>query len=506
MQKTADTSKSGGGSSVDSDAPVGKAESADSEDKSSSDDIIAVSAPAEVSEIDLYEKREKIYTRKIEGFFQRIRLYTGWPLLLGYFILPWIPWGDRPAVLFDLPARQFHIFWLTIWPQDLSILGLILIISAFALFAVTALAGRVWCGYTCPQTVWTAVFMWIEQKVEGTRNQRMRLDKKPWSFQKFSKKVTKHLGWLGFAALTGLTFIGYFTPIYGIVGDIVSFDLGFTTASWIVFFTLSTYFNAGWAREQLCKYVCPYARFQSSMFDKNTLIISYDKKRGEPRGSRKRGEPEQSDSRGSCVDCKLCVQVCPTGIDIRNGLQYECISCALCIDACDSIMDKMGYQKGLIRYTTEYALENNEKISFDSVFKRFKVLGYITALSLFGALLIWRLVSIEPIELSVLADRQALSTAVGEGLAVNRYTVKVVNKSDITQQARLSLVTDYPLVMRGPTSIVLQASEVISFPVLVELPSGKPFSERAPVFSIRFELQVEGEVYSAESRYVRGSR
>ncbi len=310
-------------------------------------------APAEVAEIDLYQKREKIYTRKIEGFFQRVRLYTGWPLLIGYFLLPWLDWGNRQSVLFDLPARKFHVLWLTFWPQDMSMLAWVLIIAAFGLFAVTNLAGRVWCGYTCPQTVWTAMFMWIEQKTEGSRNQRIKLDQASWSLNKCRKKFLKHSMWLGLAFFTGLTFVGYFSPIRQLSLDVLQLSVHPMAAFWIAFFTLATYGNAGWMREQVCKYMCPYARFQSAMFDPDTLIISYDRDRGEPRGSRKRTEKSGDIGMGNCVDCQLCVQVCPTGIDIRNGLQYECIGCALCVDACNSVMKKMQYPQGLIRYTTE---------------------------------------------------------------------------------------------------------------------------------------------------------
>src|SRR5690606_5787976 len=275
-------------------------------------------APAEVAELDLYQKREKIYTRSIEGFYQRIRLYTGWPLLIGYFLLPWINWGDRPAVLFDLPARKFHIFSITFWPQDFPLLAWLLIIAAFALFAVTVFAGRVWCGYTCPQTVWTAIFMWAEQFAEGSRNQRIKLDQAPLSVRKIWRKGLKHTLWMGVALLTGLTFVSYFSPIRALISDLFSFQLSLTAAAWIVFFTLATYINAGWLREQVCLFMCPYARFQSVMFDRDTLIVSYDAARGEPRGARKKdserslSQTKTGDALGDCIDCRICVQVCPT--------------------------------------------------------------------------------------------------------------------------------------------------------------------------------------------------
>src|SRR5690554_2582007 len=320
----------------------------------------------------LYEKREKIYTRHIEGFFQRVRLFTGWPLLLGYFLLPWINLDGRQAVLFDLPARKFHILWMTFWPQDFALLGWLLAIAAFALFFVTTLWGRVWCGYTCPQTVWTAIFMWAEQFAEGDRLQRMKLDRTPsllsrqgWNragLEKAVRRFAKHGMWLGFAALTGITFIGYFYPVRDLVIDGIAGNLPLVAVAWVVFFTLATYINAGWLREQVCIYMCPYARFQSVMYDRDTLAVSYDYNRGEPRGKRSKKEADQEAQKqlGDCVDCSLCVQVCPVGIDIRDGLQYQCIACALCIDACDSIMEKLELPKGLIRYTTENELEGGK--------------------------------------------------------------------------------------------------------------------------------------------------
>lgn len=383
-------------------------------------------APAEVSELDLYQRREKIYTRKIEGFFQRVRLFTGWPLLLGYFLMPWLQWDGHQAMLFDLPERKFYILFLTFWPQDFTLLTWVLIIGAFGLFAVTNFAGRVWCGYTCPQTVWTAIYMWMEQKAEGSRNQRIKLDRAPWTLSKFSRKLIKHLMWFGFAFLTGLTFIAYFVPSYDLFRDFFSGEASLMAYSWILFFTLATYINAGWMREQVCMYMCPYARFQSAMFDSDTLIVSYDAKRGEQRGARKRSaDGSKSAGLGDCIDCQICVQVCPTGIDIRNGLQYECIGCALCIDACDSVMDKMGYEPGLIRYTTENILAGGK-----TRFLRPRLIGYcsmlLIMLGIFGAQIFNR----AELELDVIRDRQQLFTRAANGDIENTYTFKIINKTD----------------------------------------------------------------------------
>lgn len=377
----------------------------------------------------LYEKREPIFTRRIEGRFQRIRTLTGWPLLLGYFLTPWLELGGRQAILFDLPARQFHIFWLTFWPQDFVLLGWWLMIAAFALFFFTNLAGRIWCGYTCPQTVWTAMFMWAEQVSEGDRQQRMALDKAPLNPSKILKRVSKHTLWLGISVLTGVTFVGYFYGIKDLLLDSVLFDLPLVAAFWCAFFTAATYINAGWMREQVCKYMCPYARFQSAMFDQDTLLVSYDKKRGETRGSRKKHIDPKTVGLGDCIDCTWCVQVCPTGIDIRDGLQYECINCAACVDACDAIMDKMGYARGLISYTTE-----NHEQGVPWTWKRPRLLGYGVALLLMVAWFGFNVSNRAVLDMDVLRERDSLYQRVSGERIQNSYLVKAMNKSDVSHQ------------------------------------------------------------------------
>jgi cytochrome c oxidase accessory protein FixG len=396
------------------------------------------------------EKREKIYTRKIEGFFQKVQLFTGWPLLVGYFGIPWILIDGRQAILFDLPERKFHIFWLTFWPQDLALLGWALMIAAFSLFFVTTLMGRVWCGYTCPQTVWTAIFMWAEQLAEGDRHQRIKLDKAIWSVNKIFRRCLKHGMWLGFAALTGITFVAYFYDVRDLLVDAWVFKLPSEVLFWVAFFTLATYINAGWMREMVCKHMCPYARFQSVMFDKDTLIVSYDGARGEDRGPRKRGANPADLGLGDCIDCTFCVQVCPTGIDIRNGLQYECINCARCVDACDSIMDKMGYDKGLILYTTLNLLEGN-----GWTWKRSKVIGYGVAIAVMAGLFSTFLLTRVPLELDVLRSRGQLFQEVSGGFVQNTYTIKTLNMGDIdnTYQLLVSGLDGYRIVPEGEYSV-----------------------------------------------------
>ena len=307
----------------------------------------------------LFAKREKIYPREVHGLFAGLRVTAVIVLLAIYYGLPWMQWDGRQAVLFDLPARKFYIFGLTLWPQDFLILAFLLIIAAVSLFFFTALAGRLWCGYACPQTVWTELFIWVERAVEGDRPHQMRLDELPrWNPARLRAKVFKHTIWILIAWFTGFTFVAYFTPADTLVDNMMNFTLGSWETFWIIFYSFATYGNAGWMREQVCTYMCPYARFQSAMFDDNTLIVSYDNNRGEPRGHRRASEDHKIRGLGDCIDCTLCVQVCPTGIDIRDGLQYKCISCSSCIDACNDVMDKMGYARGLIRFTTQNTMQD----------------------------------------------------------------------------------------------------------------------------------------------------
>jgi len=433
--------------------------SADTENRnplaSTSDDV----------EVALYKKREKIYPREVHGIFAVLR-NLGMVSLLGIFYgLPWIDWGGRQAVLFDLPARKFHIFGLTLWPQDFIYLSMLLIIAALSLFFFTALAGRLWCGYACPQTVWTEIFMWIERKIEGDRKDQMKLDKAPLSGRKLAIKGAKHLAWLTFALWTGYTFVGWFTPIKTLASETLALSLGPWETFWILFYGLATWGNAGFLREQVCIYMCPYARFQSAMFDKDTLLIAYDEKRGEPRGARKRGSDYQAKGLGDCINCQICVQVCPTGIDIREGLQYQCIGCAACVDACDDVMDKMGYPKGLVRYTTENALEGKK-----THLLRPRVIVYASLLAvLFGALITALAVRV-PLEMDIIRDRSALYQETSEGLVENVYTLKIINMTDKEQTYRLSVkgIEGAELINReGDVSVASGA--VMDLPVRVRV-------------------------------------
>ena len=382
---------------------------------------------------ELYKKREKIYPREVHGIFATLRNAAVVVLLGLFYGLAWVKWDGHQSILFDLPARKFHIFGWTFWPQDFFYLALLLIAAALALFFFTAMAGRLWCGYACPQTVWTEIYMWMERKIEGGRKAHMARDKASLSGKKFGVKFAKHAVWIAFSLWTGFTFVGYFTPIEQLWQNVVTLSLGPWETFWILFYGFATYGNAGWLREQVCIYMCPYARFQSAMFDRDTLIISYDESRGEPRGARKRSADPKAAGLGDCINCGLCVQVCPTGIDIRDGLQYQCIGCAACIDVCDEVMDKMGYDRGLVRYTTENALEGKPA---HVLRPRVVVYGGLI-LAIFVGL--FYLISIRvPLEMDILRDRNALYHERTGGIVENVYTLKLINMQNEPQTFTLT--------------------------------------------------------------------
>lgn len=422
----------------------------------------AVNAEAEQS---LYAKRQKIYPREVHGLFAGLRT-TGVVVLLGlYYILPWLQWDGRQALLFDMPERKFYIFEIVFWPQDFFYLALLLIVAALALFFVTALAGRVWCGYACPQTVWTEAFLWIERKVEGSRPQQMKLDKQSSSFRKIRIKTTKHVIWLIFSLFTGLVFVGYFSPIRELSINLFTFNTGPWETFWVYFYALATYGNAGWLREQVCLYMCPYARFQSAMFDPDTMVISFDESRGLPMGPRKKTLDKVAAGMGDCIDCTICVQVCPTGIDIRKGLQYECIGCAACIDACDDVMDKMGYDRGLIRYTTENSLKGKK-----THIMRPRTVVY--ALILVGIVVgtFYSILVRTPIGMDVIRDRNTLYRETNEGLIENVYIIKILNMDGHDHVYTLTAHGIPDLILKKDTDqIMVKSGEVTELPVRLQV-------------------------------------
>jgi cytochrome c oxidase accessory protein FixG len=387
----------------------------------------------------LYAAQNKIYPRSVQGVFARWRWAFVVLTQLVFYGLPWLEWGQRQAVLFDLGARRFYLFGVVLYPQDFIYLTGLLVVSALSLFLFTAVAGRLWCGFACPQTVYTEIFLWIERRVEGERGARMRLDGEALTIEKLVKKWFKHLLWIALAMWTGFTFVGYFTPIRELGLEFLQTRMGSWEVFWVLFYGLATYGNAGFLREQVCKYMCPYARFQSAMFDPDTLIVSYDTARGEPRGARSRKAELSTLSLGACVDCTLCVQVCPTGIDIREGLQYECIGCAACVDVCDTVMDKMSYPRGLIRFTTQNALAGGWSV--DRMWRRVlrpRVLVYGAVLALLCAGLAWSLAARVPLKVDVVRDRAAMSRIVAGGRLENVYRLQVMNATEQPQRYRIS--------------------------------------------------------------------
>jgi cytochrome c oxidase accessory protein FixG len=467
---------------------------------------IAEPAPAsDEIETSLYEVRKKIYVRAVSGMFARWRIALVIITQLVFYCSPWLIWNDRQAVLFDLVSRKFFIFGLVFWPQDFIFLTALLIISAYSLFLFTTVAGRLWCGYACPQTVYTEMFMWIERKIEGDRLQRMRLDQSSFGARKFGLKALKHGIWIAVALWTGFTFVGYFTPIKTLAASFSPWVLGPWETFWIFFYGFATYGNAGWMREQVCKYMCPYARFQSVMFDPDTLVITYDAKRGDPRGARGRKADPKSVGLGDCVDCNICVQVCPTGIDIRNGLQYECIGCAACIDGCDQVMDKMGYARGLIRYSTENAVKGkypDQEISKHVV--RPRVLIYTGLLVLVIMAFIGGLMLRSPLKVDVIRDRGALVRDAAGGQIENVYRLQFINTDEHAHRYELSVsgLPGLELVVKQPLEIPPATTQMVPVALHID-PTGLASGSHPIVFHIQ-EVDRPGVRADERSRfYVR---
>jgi cytochrome c oxidase accessory protein FixG len=445
-----------------------------------------------------YNLRSHIYVRAVKGVHQALRKKLGFVFLALFALVPWIPYGDKQAVLFDIANQQFNIFGLTLWPQDLTLFATILIISAYALFFVTTFYGRVWCGYMCPQTVWTFIYIWFDEKIEGSANKRRKLDSMPLCWEKIWKKGLKHTAWAIVALLTALTFMAYFVPAKDVFIDFFTFQTSAAVTGWTLFFAICTYLNAGWMREIMCLHMCPYARFQSSMFDKDTFTVTYDFQRGEKRGPRSRKKDPKELGLGDCIDCNLCVQVCPTGIDIRNGLQYECINCGACIDACDETMEKMKYEKGLISYTTEHSLEGKP-----TKIIRPKLYGYLAIIGIIFIGFIYQVTSRIPLELNIERDRNALYRENNEGLIENTYTLQILNKSqeDNVYVIDIEGLKDYQYY--GKQQVNVKAGEVYQTPISVAV---DPYDLAKPVTDIKITVTSEdGEVkVYEESRFFKG--
>jgi cytochrome c oxidase accessory protein FixG len=434
----------------------------------------------------LYEVRKKIYPRAVTGWFAGWRWGMVWFTQLLYYGLPWCVWNDRQAVLFDLAARKFYIFGLVLWPQDFIYLTFLLVIAALSLFLFTAVAGRLFCGYACPQTVYTEIFIWIEKLIEGDRNQRIVLDRQQANTRKFLLKTTKHGLWIAVAFWTGITFVGYFTPMRHVLTALFSLALGPWETFWILFYGFATYGNAGWMREQVCKYLCPYARFQSSMFDRDTMIITYDPDRGEPRGARPRSAERTTSGRGDCVDCGICVQVCPTGIDIRKGLQYECIGCAACVDGCNKVMEKWGYAPGLIRYSTTNAMAGKwHRMRMAKRALRPRILVYAAILCSIIIAASWSLHSRVPLKVDVIRDRGSLSREVEGGMIENVYRLQIMNTEEVAHRYRIS-ASGLPGLRTSQEDLVeVPPATTLMVPVSLRIESGA-----APAGTHRIEFLV----------------
>jgi cytochrome c oxidase accessory protein FixG len=438
----------------------------------------------------MYEAAPKIYPRSIGGRWQRLRWLTVWLTQLVFYGLPWLEWGGRQAVLFDLAARRFYLFGLVLYPQDFIYLTGLLVLSAYGLFLFTAVAGRVWCGYACPQTVYTEMFLWLERVTEGDRMARQKLDAAPWSLKKLWRKGSKQVLWIALALWTGFTFVGYFTPIQTLWAEAFTLGFGPWEWFWVNFYALATYGNAGFLREQVCKYMCPYARFQSAMFDRDTMIVSYDEVRGEPRGSRPRGTDAAARGQGDCIDCTLCVQVCPTGIDIRKGLQYECIGCAACIDACDGVMDKVGSPRGLIRYATQNALAGRWSATrqLARVFRP-RVLVYGSVMLVITAAFVTSLVLREPFRFDLVRDRAALARMVGHGDIENVYRLQLMNSTERVQRYRVAVAGLDGAMLASAAEFDVGPAEARWWPVAVRLPAAAAQARGPGVHALRIEVE-----------------
>ncbi len=435
-----------------------------------------------------YEKHKKIYIREVKGWWANWRWILVWLTQAVFYLAPWLTWNDRQAVLFHIVERKFYLFGLVLWPQDVFYLAVLLIVSAYALFLFTAIAGRLFCGYACPQTVYSEIFMWLENRIEGDRSARMKLDQGPLTARKIRLKTVKHALWLIISLWSGFTLVAYFTPMQELLAAL-PFGLSGWELFWVFFYAGFMYMQAGFLREQVCKYMCPYARFQGVMFDPDTLVITYDPERGEPRGARKKGA--SGEQLGDCVDCGLCVAVCPTGIDIRNGIQYECIGCGACIDACEPVMDKIGKPRGLIRYTTENALAQHfTKKDVLSHLARPRIVLYSAVLVLICLATAWSMATRVPLMVDVIRDRSTLSREADDGSIENVYNLKLMNTTESAQRYRLTVDGLAGIRLSEEAPIEVRSAENHEVTVVVQVP---PESGKSGANPIYFNIQAESD-------------
>ncbi|HNA82167.1 MAG TPA: cytochrome c oxidase accessory protein CcoG [Thiobacillaceae bacterium] len=455
-------------------------------------------------EVSLYAVHQKIYPRAVSGIFNYWRIALVLFTQIIFYGLPWLNWGGRQAVLFDLGGRKFYLFDLVLWPQDFVWFAALLIISALGLFLFTAVAGRLWCGYACPQTVYTQLFTWVERWFEGDHNKQKKLNDSPWNGNKILRRGGKHVAWVLLSLWTGFTFVGYFTPITVLGQEVAAWTLGPWETFWIFFYGFATWGFAGFMREQVCKYMCPYARFQSVMFDQDTLVITYDYRRGESRGQRKKGADYKAHGLGDCVDCGICVQVCPTGIDIRNGLQYMCIGCAACIDACDQVMDKMGYPKGLIRYSTQNAVDG--KYEDRDIFKhtmRPRTLFYTVVLLGICAAFVYTLATRIPLRADVIRDRLTLSREAENGQIENLYRLQIINMDGKPHRYAIQATGIQGLSVASGSSVEIPALGTVELNVTLRADRLQLSKPSHPVFFTIQAVDAPNLVREAKSSFLK---
>ena len=417
----------------------------------------------------LFARREKIQPKKARGNFRRLKWIIMGITLSIYYITPWIRWdrgagGPDQAVLVDLAHERFYFFFIELWPQEVYYITGLLILAAIALFLVTSLFGRAWCGYSCPQTVWTDLFIFVERAVEGDRNARLRLDKAPMSVGKFAKRLTKHTIWVIIGLLTGGAWVFYFADAPTLLNELITLDAPIIAYASVAVLTATTYVFGGLMREQVCTYMCPWPRIQGAMVDEDTMTVTYHPARGEPRGPHKKGQ--SWDDRGHCIDCNQCVAVCAMGIDIRDGLQLECITCALCIDACNDVMDKVDLPRGLISYDTHAGQFDPDPARQPRIrFIRPRTIAYTAILALVGAIMLFTLLSRSVVDVNVIRDRNPLFVVLSDGSIRNGYTVKILNKVHATRQ--------FSIAVEGLTNpnIWLESGATVEHPIIVTVPA-----------------------------------
>jgi len=475
-------------------------------------DTADVQSREEQKKAPLFAGHVKVYPKKVAGIVRRYK----WAALIGllaiYYLAPWLRW-DRgagvpdQAILIDMPNRRAYFFFIEIWPQEVYYLTVILIVAALGLFLATSLFGRIWCGFTCPQTVWTDLFMWVERLIEGDRNARMRLDKARLSTGKVARKVSKHAVWLIIAFATGGAWVLYFQNAPTFVVDFFTGQAGVGSYFFVGLFTATTYLLAGWAREQVCTYMCPWPRFQAALLDEDSLVVTYQSWRGEPRGKHKRGT--SWDDRGDCIDCKACVSVCPTGIDIRDGIQLECIGCGLCIDACNDIMDKVGRPRELITFDSE----RNQALAAEGKPKRMRIvrprtIAYVVVLALLIGAMAIGLSSRSTLELTLAHDRSPLFVTLSDGDIRNGYEVRILNKTHEEGVYTLALdgIEGATMSIAGQATddvveatLTAQPDSIASYRVFVTVPAADLTSDRVPLNFILTDVSTGATVLGEEA-------